>query len=165
MFFENLNESVFIPDADFGIYYMNKSIWSGFSIDQLLESSLKFGGDGFDNMVMERNYHLMGGYDFILNRDLILSPSTHLKLAENGKFQADLSTKVFFEELYWAGLSYRTGHALVIGAGVSVDRLVFGYSFDVNLNSIMKYSYGTHEFTFIAKLGDHTRRHRWLSRY
>jgi type IX secretion system PorP/SprF family membrane protein len=92
MFFENISESVFIPDADFGMYYMSRTVWAGFSIDQLLESALKFGGDGFDNMVMERNYHLMGGYDFILNRDLIISPSTHLKLAENGKFQADIST-------------------------------------------------------------------------
>ena len=50
-------------------------------------------------------------------------------------------------------------------AGVSIDKLVFGYAFDIGLNSIMKSSYGTHEFTFIAKFGDNARRYRWLNRF
>jgi hypothetical protein len=114
---------------------------------------------------MERNYHLMGGYDFFLNDELILSPSAHLKIAENGKAQSDFNVRLYYDQLYWGGVAYRTGHSLVIMAGVSVDRLLFGYAFDIGLNSIMKHSFGTHEFTFIAKLGDQTRRHRWLSRY
>jgi type IX secretion system PorP/SprF family membrane protein len=161
----NLDQSVFIPDADVGVYYISKTIWAGFSIDQLLESSIKFGGDGYDNLVMHRNYHLMGGYDFILNKEMTLSPSAHLKVAENGKVQADISGKFYYDQMYWGGLTYRTGNTLVIGAGLSVDRLVFGYAFDIGLNSMMKNSYGTHEFTFIAKLGDTSRRLRWLSRY
>jgi len=159
-----LQESVFIPDADAGVYYTAKNIWAGFSVDQLFESALKFGGDGYDQLVMERNYHLMGGYDFTINDDMILSPSTHLKIAENGKVQADINGKFYYKQSYWGGITYRTGHSIIVMAGVSVDRLVFGYAFDIGLNSIMKHSYGTHEFTFIAKLGDHTRRHRWLSR-
>ena len=159
-----LQESVFIPDADAGVYYTTKDMWAGFSVDQLFESALKFGGDGYDQLVMERNYHLMGGYDFPINNDMILSPSTHLKVAENGKAQADINGKFYYKQSYWGGITYRTGHSIIVMAGVSVDRLVFGYAFDIGLNSIMKHSYGTHEFTFIAKLGDHTRRHRWLSR-
>lgn len=160
-----LQSSVFIPDADAGVYYISKKIWAGFSMSQLFESALKFGDAGYDQMIMERNYHLMGGYDFIINKEIILSPSTYLKLAENGKFQADINTKVFYDQSYWAGITYRTGHSIIVMAGVSVDRLVFGYAFDIGLNSVMKHSYGTHEFTFIAKLGDQTRRHRWLTRY
>ncbi len=163
--FNSLDQSVFIPDADVGIYYTSATIWAGFSVDQLLESSLKFGGDGYDKLTMYRNYHLMGGYDFLINKEFTLSPSTHLKIAENGKVQADISARLYYKQMFWGGITYRTGHSLVIGGGLSVDRLVFGYAFDIGLNSIMKSSYGTHEFTFIAKLGDHTRRHRWLTRY
>jgi type IX secretion system PorP/SprF family membrane protein len=161
----SLDQSVFIPDADFGVYYMAKDYWAGFSVDQLLESALKFGDEGYDLLIMNRNYHLMGGYDFQINNELIVSPSAHMKVAENGKFQTDISGRVYYNQTFWGGITYRTGHSLIVGAGVSVDRLVFGYAFDIGLNSIMKHSYGTHEFTFIAKLGDHTRRHRWLSRY
>jgi type IX secretion system PorP/SprF family membrane protein len=163
--FLNLDESVFIPDADFGVYYLSKTLWGGLSIDQMLQSSLKFGGDGFDNFVMYRNYNLMAGYDFPLNEEYILSPSTYIKVAENGKVQADITARIYYSQSYWVGLTYRTASSLSIGAGVSSERLIFGYAFDMGLNSLMRSSYGTHEFTIIAKLGDVTRRHHWLTRF
>ncbi|TFH25103.1 MAG: type IX secretion system membrane protein PorP/SprF, partial [Bacteroidia bacterium] len=55
--------------------------------------------------------------------------------------------------------------SIIILAGVSVDKLIFGYAYDIGLNSIMKHSYGTHEFTIIAKFGDNARRYRWLNRF
>ena len=161
----NANKSVFIPDADAGIYYTARNYWAGFSVDQLFESTLKIGDSGYDRYVMERNYYLMGGYDYELNRDIVLSPSTLIKFAENGKIQADISGKFYYQQNYWGGLTYRTGHAIIVMAGVSVDKLIFGYAFDIGLNSIMKHSFGTHEFTFIAKFGDNARRYRWLNRF
>jgi type IX secretion system PorP/SprF family membrane protein len=159
------NKAVLIPDADFGVYYTARNYWGGFSVDQLFESVLKIGDSGYDRYVMERNYYLIGGYDFELNRDLIFSPSTLIKYAENGKFQADLSGKFYFNQTYWGGLTYRTGQTIIVLAGVSVDKFVFGYAYDIGLNSIMKHSYGTHEFTFIAKFGDNARRYKWLNRF
>lgn len=159
------NRSVFIPDADFGVYYSARNYWGGFSVDQMFESILKIGDSGYDRYKMERNYYLIGGYDFELNRDLLLTPSTLLKYAENGKFQADITGKIIFQQSYWGGLTYRTGQSIIILLGVSVDKLVFGYAYDIGLNSIMKHSYGTHEFTFVAKFGDNARRYRWLQRF
>lgn len=158
-------KAVFIPDADAGIYYSTRDYWVGFSVDQLFESTLKLGNSGYDQYKMERNYYLMGGYDFEIRRDLILTPSTLIKFAENGKLQAEINGKLFWQQSFWGGLGYRSGQALIVMAGVSVDKLVFGYAFDIGLNSIMKYSYGTHEFTFIAKFGDNARRYRWLNRF
>lgn len=158
-------KSVFIPDADAGIYYSARNYWAGLSVDHMFESILKLGDSGYDRYVMERNYYLMGGYDFEVRRDIILTPSTLVKFAENGKIQADISGKLFFQQTYWGGLTYRTGHAIIVMTGVSIDKLIFGYAFDIGLNSIMKHSYGTHEFTFIAKFGDNARRYRWLNRF
>ena len=159
------NKSVFIPDADFGVYYTARNYWGGLSVDQMFESILKIGDSGYDHYKMERNYYLIGGYDFELNRDLVLSPSTLVKYAENGKFQADITGKLIFQQSYWGGITYRTGQSIIILAGVSVDKLIFGYAYDIGLNSIMKHSYGTHEFTIIAKFGDNARRYRWLNRF
>ncbi len=159
------NKAVFIPDADFGIYYTARNYWAGASVDQLFESILKIGDSGYDRYKMERNYYLIGGYDFEVNRDLTITPSTLLKYAENGKFQADITGKLIFQQSYWGGLTYRTGQSIIILAGVSIDKLIFGYAFDIGLNSIMKHSYGTHEFTFVAKFGDNARRYRWLNRF
>ena len=159
------NKAVLIPDADFGVYYTARNYYAGFSVDQMFESVLKIGDSGYDRYVMERNYYLIGGYDFEINRDLVFTPSTLLKYAENGKFQADLSGKFYFQQSFWVGTTYRTGHAIILLAGVSVDKFIFGYAFDIGLNSIMKHSYGTHEFTFIAKFGDNARRYKWLNRF
>jgi type IX secretion system PorP/SprF family membrane protein len=159
------HKAVFIPDADVGVYYTARNYWAGFSVDQLFESALKIGDSGYDRYVMERNYYLIGGYDFELNRDLTFSPSTLLKYADNGKFQADVSGKFYFQQSYWAGLTYRTGQSIIILVGVSYDKFIFGYAYDIGLNSIMKYTYGTHEFTFIARFGDNARRYRWLNRF
>ncbi len=58
------HKSVFIPDADAGVFYSARNYWAGFSVDQLFESVLKIGDSGYDRYKMERNYYLMGGYDF-----------------------------------------------------------------------------------------------------
>jgi len=160
-----IHKSVLIPDADAGVYFNSRYFWAGFSVDQMFKSVLKFGDAGYDQFVMERNYYLMGGYDFDINRDLIISPTTLVKFAENGKMQADISGKFFYKQSYWWGLTYRTGQSVIVMAGVSVDRLIFGYAFDIGLNSIMKHSFGTHEFTFVVKIGDQARRFRWMSRF
>ena len=164
-FWAGAHKSVFIPDADAGVYFATRDLWVGLSVDQMFESVLKFGDAGYDQFEMERNYYFMGGYDIDIHRDLVFSPSTLVKLADNGIWQADLSGKFYFQQSYWAGLTYRTGHSIIVLVGVSVDRFIFGYAFDIGLNSIMKHSFGTHEFTFVAKLGDADRRFRWLSRF
>lgn len=158
-------KAVFIPDADFGVYYSARNYWGGFSVDQMFESILKLGDSGYDRYKMERNYYLIGGYDFELNRDLSISPSMLLKYAENGKFQADITSKIVFQQSYWGGLTYRTRQSIILLLGVSVDKFIFGYAYDIGLNSIQKHSYGTHEFTFVAKFGDNARRYRWLQRF
>ena len=159
------HKSVLIPDADAGVYFSARDFWLGFSVDQMFESVLKFGDAGYDQFVMERNFYLMGGYDFNIHRDLVISPTTLVKYADNGKLQVDVTGRFFFQQSYWGGLTYRTGHSIIVLAGVSVDRFIFGYAFDIGLNSIMKHSFGTHEFTFIAKIGNEERRYRWLNRF
>ncbi len=160
-----VHQSVFIPDADFGVYLSGKEFWAGVSVDQLLESALKFGDSGYETYVMERTYNLMGGYDFLVNRDLTLSPSAYVKVAENGKAQIDISAKAYFKQAFWGGLTYRTGHSVVVMVGAGVDRFVFGYAYDIGLNGLMKNTFGTHEFTFVARFGDVASRHRWLNRF
>jgi len=160
-----VHQSVFIPDADFGVYLSSNDYWVGASVDQLLESAIKFGDEGYETMILERNYNLLGGYDFMVNRDLTFSPSAYIKVAESGTVQVDISGKCYFRQDFWGGLTYRTGHSVVVLAGVRVDRLVFGYAYDIGLNGLMKNTYGTHEFTFVARFGDVTSRHRWLNRF
>jgi len=161
----NARGTAFIPDADVGIYYDTPDFYVGFSVDQLLESVIKLGDTGYDQYRQERNYYIIAGYDYPINDQWVLTPSTLLKLADNGAFQGDFSTKLYYDQTYWGGLTYRTGQAVILMAGLRIDQLIFGYAFDISVGSIMKNSYGTHEFVFAAQFGDNARRYRWLNRY
>jgi hypothetical protein len=99
---------------------------------------------------------------------VIMEPSILLKISEMWTPQMDLTAKFYFYENYWGGLSYRTGAeagAIIIMGGLRVDKFYFGYSFDYTLSSIMRHSFGSHEFMLAMKLGDSARRYKWLIRY
>ena len=161
----NFDNTLIIPDADFGVYYSDPKFYVGMSVAQLFQSSLKFGKRGYDNYKLKRHYYLMSGYNIDVSEDIIIEPNILLKTTGDKNLQMDLGAKVFFREDYWGGLTFRTGSALIIMGGVKVDKFYFGYAFDYNLTSIQRYSYGSHEFMFAVKFGDTARRYRWLIRY
>ncbi|KKK81533.1 hypothetical protein LCGC14_2812480 [marine sediment metagenome] len=165
---DNYNNRMFIPDADFGAYYSDPKMYVGLSAMQLFGASLKFGQASYDNYRILRHYYLIGGYNWDISDYLILEPSLLLKTSELWQFQLDLTAKFYIYEDYWAGLGYRTGAeagALILMGGVRVDKFFFGYSFDYTLSSIMRHSFGSHEFMIAMKLGDSARRYKWLIRY
>ncbi len=164
-FWQNAKKSIFIPDANIGVYYSDPKIYAGLSMSQLFQSALKLGEKGYAEYKMQRYFHLIGGYDIVVNDYFSIEPSILIKSTGTFVWQADFNTKFIFNEEYWGGLSYRTGGALIFMGGVRVDKLFFGYAFDYTLSSIMKHSYGSHEFMVALKFGDTARRYRWLNRY
>ena len=131
---------------------------------------MKFGQASYDNFRLLRHYYLIGGINFDVTDYLIIEPSVLLKTSEMWKFQVDLNSKFYIYEDYWLGLSYRTGAeagagAIIIMGGLKVDKFYFGYAFDYTLSSIMRHSFGSHEFMIAVKLGDSARRYKWLIRY
>lgn len=163
--FEFADKTIFIPDAAMGVYYSDPRLYAGFSVNQLFQSALRLGEKGYAEYKMKRYYYVSSGYDFPVNDFLTIEPSFLLKTSEDLFWQADINTKFIFQEEYWAGLSYRTGGSLVFMGGVRVDKYFFGYAFDYTLSSIMKHSYGSHEFMIAMNFGDNARRYRWLNRY
>ena len=161
----NFDNTLIIPDADFGVYYSDPKFFAGFSAAQLFESSLKFGKRGYENFKLRRHYYFIGGYNWDINDYFALEPSTMVKTSENWNFQFDIGAKLFIFQNYWGGLFYRTGNAVVVMGGLRIDKFYFGYAFDYNISSIMRHTYGTHEFMLAMKLGDSARRYRWLIRY
>jgi type IX secretion system PorP/SprF family membrane protein len=176
----NTEKSAFIPDANFGVYYTDQNLYAGISAMQLFQTPLKLGADkdgpGFR---MVRHYFLIAGYRFELNRNLLMEPSFLFKTTEKFIAQIDVNVKMYFQENYWAGLSFRTGgsysiveesfngkgaSAIIMG-GVRVDKYYFGYAFDYTFNAIGARSLGSHEIMAAVKFGDNARRYRWLNRY
>lgn len=173
-------KSAIIPDANFGVYYTDQHIYAGISAMQLFQTPLKLGADqdgpGFR---MIRHYFAMAGYRFELSRDILMEPSFLFKTTEKFIAQLDVNVKMYFQENYWAGLSFRTGgsysiseesingkgSSAIIMAGLRVDKYYFGYAFDYTFSAIGSRTLGSHEIMAAVKFGDNARRYRWLNRY
>lgn len=153
------------PDADFGVYFQDPNFFAGFSISNLLETAVKIGGNPIAGYQTDRHYWLMGAYRFRVSDILEVEPGTLLKTTENWNPQGDFTVKLYFDEQFWGGLSYRTDQCMILLLGVRIENLYFGYSFDWAFSEIGHYNYGSHEITLSYKMGDNARRYKWLNRY
>ena len=79
--------------------------------------------------------------------------------------QMDLTTRVYYREDYWAGISYRTKDAIIAMVGLRYDKFYFAYAFDIALTDIRKQTMGTHELSLAVKFGENARRYRWLNSF
>jgi type IX secretion system PorP/SprF family membrane protein len=175
-----VNKSALVPDANFGVYYTDQHIYAGVSAMQLFQSPLRIGSDrqgpGFKMM---RHYFVTAGYRFEASPELLLEPSFLFKTTEKFIAQVDVNLKMYIQENYWVGVSYRTGgsyslveesfsgkgSAAIIMAGIKVDKFYIGYAFDYTFNAIGARTLGSHEIMAAIKFGDNARRYRWLNRY
>jgi type IX secretion system PorP/SprF family membrane protein len=167
-----LRRGMFIPDTDFGVYILDPNFSIGLSANQLFGANVKIGEWGYHNYWMDRHYYLVGSYYFQTGVKTILEPSFLFKVSEQVRPQLDLGFTYNYNNDFWAGISYRTGSALIANIGmryitsrVKMTSLYLGYSFDFTLNKIQRVTYGTHEFTLAIKFGDVDKRFNWVDRF
>jgi type IX secretion system PorP/SprF family membrane protein len=161
----SLQRGVFIPDASFGAYLLNRHYNLGFSADQLLGAVAKIGNPDYSNFTVSRTYYLFGSYSFIYGSDFEIRPSALMRISEQLKPQADIGLNFGFGQSFWTGLTYRSSGAIIANVGVKYLNLFIGYALDFTLNDIQRITYGTHEINLAWKFGDSARRFRWLDRY
>lgn len=149
------NENVFHPNFGVGLYYYNDRFYAGFSIPNMLNTSLddNFQLDGTD-LVARKYRHVFTTIGAIvpLTDNVKLKPSMLLKHVKNTPFQADFNASLLFKEALWIGASFRTafqepGPAAVIGMieYMFAKHLRVGYAYDYTLTDIGAYQSGTHE--------------------
>jgi type IX secretion system PorP/SprF family membrane protein len=160
-----LQRVLIVPDANFGVYWLGYNYYAGLSVYQLFESYLKIGNAAWKDYHMMRHYYLNGGYRFLLNNNLEIEPSVLVKTTRQFLIQVDVNVKLYYNNIFWVGMSYRTASSVALLLGLKADRYYFGYAFDFGLNSLARHTYGSHEFMISIKLGDSARRYRWLERY
>jgi type IX secretion system PorP/SprF family membrane protein len=158
--------TLFVPDASAGVYYMYGPFYAGFSSLNLFESVLKFGSDQtYSNYKLERHHYLMTGYRYDLGDGFQIEPSLLLRSSERFNLQADINVRAYYQNDYWMGFSFRTGSAVISMVGVTVGKMYFGYAYDYSLKEVQKLTYGSHEIMIGIKFGDSQRRYRWLRRF
>ncbi|MBA7554613.1 hypothetical protein ES705_47240 [subsurface metagenome] len=150
---------MFVPDVNFGIYFYGQDYYVGLAVPQLL--SMKIDLKTTDKILEQRqvrHYFLHGGYNYRINEQFSIEPSTLLKFIEAGIFQADITVRGTYMDMVSLGLSYRTGDAIVIQLGYRKDGLRLGYAFDIILSDIRTQSAGSHEIMLIYTLSNFLRK-------
>lgn len=161
----DLRRGIFIPDADFGIYILNRKYNIGFSTEQLFGAAAKIGPSVYRNFRMDRHYCLFGSYSFESQDKSEWQPSALVMMSEQMRPIADVGLTYSYDQRVWAGLAYRTSRALIANIGFVYTNLYFGYAFDFTLQEIQRATFGTHELTVAVKFGDSARKYRWFDRY
>lgn len=148
-------ENFYLPDANLGLYFYSSTYYAGFVVTHLLNNKIKIGSDPSGQSRLKSHFYLTGGYKYYFNRDWSIEPNMVLKKVWPAPFQLDINTRVWYRNMIWGGISYRTQEALSILLGYIWDRkLYIGYSYDLVLNPLRTYNYGSHELMLGYRFND-----------
>ncbi|MBK8497485.1 MAG: type IX secretion system membrane protein PorP/SprF [Flavobacteriales bacterium] len=144
------------PNFSGGAYYYTKTWYVGASMPFALVHSYDLSGNGYD-LTQERfdmQPMLTGGYVIQMNDDIKLKPTALARYRLDSGPQGDLSCNAIYKDKIWAGLSYRTGDALIGMVEVlPTPQWRFGYAYDLGLSAIRPYHNGSHELMLQYEFG------------
>jgi type IX secretion system PorP/SprF family membrane protein len=143
------------PDFGFGLYYtIPNKMYVGFSMTHVSAQELvgetgngNTGTLGYDlKFNMARHYYAIAGYTFSFNNGTH-KVTPNLKVKSDGSANIlDLNATYMYNNMIWAGLSYRMQDAIAPSLGmITKFGLKLGYSYDLTTSKIKGYSSGTHE--------------------
>ncbi|OFX87978.1 MAG: hypothetical protein A2W99_11560 [Bacteroidetes bacterium GWF2_33_16] len=146
-------ESSYALDGAVGIYLYSTYYYAGISAHQLFGNKLNNLHGEIEDVDsdkginrLKQHFYLAGGYNLILNRDFLLSPSLLIKYMSPGQIQGEINLKTTYKRMLWGGLSYRTSDAISIIGGYNYEnKFLIGIAYDITLSELRKYSNGTIE--------------------
>ncbi|MCW3078234.1 MAG: hypothetical protein JWO32_2843 [Bacteroidetes bacterium] len=143
--------STIAPNFGAGIYFSNKTFYTGISVPRMVDDKVKFATNGavaLSTKIDPNNFHYYFtiGNLFTLNKDLKLKTQGMINAVQNAPLQYNVNANFLIKELVWAGASYRNDSAISAILGMQINsQFLVSYAFDYTLNSIQKYSQGSHE--------------------
>lgn len=131
-------------DVGFGAYYnIPDKLYVGLASSHLPANP---NGAYYD---LARHYYITAGYDYAVTDMITLKPSIFVK-SDAASTALDINLVAMYNQLVWAGVSYRLKDAIAPMVGVQINKLgpgtlKFGYSYDVTTSALKTYSSGSHE--------------------
>jgi len=137
-------------DLNLGAYFFKpESYYVGLSATHLTSQDLS------DlNIEVATHIYFMAGYTYPINDNLKVRPNLLVK-SDGNETTLDFNANLLFNNMLWAGLTFRTEDAIAPMAGFQYSwdnedetmpqTIRFGYSYDVTTSEIKSYSSGSHE--------------------
>jgi len=139
-------------DMSAGLLYTYKNLKVGFSVPQVLANKVTFDeakSRGYYRL--SRHFMTMAQYDFLLNKNITLTPNALLRIAPGAPIQYDLTAQVNYQKKYWASVTYKSDYAVQFNAGLQIfEQFKLGYSYELVTGSIKNYSSGVHHEVLIG---------------
>lgn len=139
--------SASVPSFDFGMYYYSRSTFIGLSATHLTEGKLNYvSSTGELNFTLKRHYMAMAGMAIELNPKMVLKPSFLVKYVAAAPVSIDLNVSMLLNKVFWVGISYRSLSSFNLITEFNItDFLRVGYSYEMPITRIKKFTMGTHE--------------------
>jgi len=154
-----VNISKFSPNFGAGLYFANPKMYAGFSVPYILNNKVfDIQTDVPVNGRESRFYYLTGGVVFDVSNVIKFSPSFLVRGQEKIPLGWDLNAMVIFENIAYAGVSYRSGDAIVfLTQFILNENFRVGYAYDAITSPLTQYTKGTHEImlNYRIKLKSH----------
>ena len=144
------------PNFSAGAYYYSKTLFVGASLPFILTHRYQLNGEAyrFDQERLDAEPMITSGCLLKLSRELKLKPSILVRYRLDSGVQGDISSNLIIKDKVWAGVSYRTGDAVIGMIQVlPTPQWRLGYSYDLGLSAIRSYNHGSHELMLQYEFG------------
>jgi len=161
---EGYGNLAYVPDAALGVFYKKQDYYIGLTASNLFQRSIRFGEFDY-NFVLYQHFFLLGGTSYDVGTQSYVAPSFLFKATSNGLYQGEISLRYSYNDDFWLATTFRTPKVTALMAGIRAKNLFISYTYEYNFNPMRSFSFGAHELNLIYRMGDATRRYRWLIRY
>ncbi len=140
--------SKFNPNFGTGVYYYNKRMYVGGSIPYIVKNRV-FDvtlDDKLSNDRAPRYYYLTGGIVLDLTDNIKILPAALIRIQDKLPLGVDLNCNLIFDDVVYAGLSYRSGDSMTLLAQIILNENIrIGYAYDMVTSNLNQYTNGSHE--------------------
>lgn len=144
-------------DGNAGLAFIWKALEFGASVPQIAGNKMVFKADTTSlTYVQERHYIGYLKYKFYLEKDkgISIAPQSIIRIVPNAPMQYDGTVNFDWNDKFWIGATYKSNYAVAANVGVRIKQHFYvGYSYDLIIGSIGKYSGMSHEVMLNFKFG------------
>jgi type IX secretion system PorP/SprF family membrane protein len=152
-------------DGRFGLMVYSEQFFAGYSVNHLFEDAVRLGGNEIGTFY-QREHNFMGGIKLSSQNELWdVMPGVLVRTIPGVTTMVDANVRVKYNQMFWAGVSYRGGESFGGAAGIMLSNTFnFSYSYDFATTQVRQFSTGSHELVLgvnINALGKKTNKYLW----
>lgn len=142
------------PTYSAGVHVQSGGFYFGFSVPQIFETDVKFSSNNSDQNSLARHYYAMAGYKLPISSKFALEPSVLVKSVKSAPLQYDATLRLFYQNKFWIGGSYRSNAAIAGLIGMRLkNNMMLAYAYDYAVTGLNSVSNGSHEITIGLAFG------------